>query len=127
MPLRRMKRRPTSLCERRSSSFAKPGRWHVDVFVQGMDRNRPIAFDLDVAEATVPGSRRSSGSPGRSCRSDCLRSMNSAYEVVGLHLSDFSRTRSSCTIGRASGTAVYRPVGSTMNTTRCGILGHHLR
>ena len=23
-------------------------------FVQGMDRNQPIAFDLDVAEATVP-------------------------------------------------------------------------
>jgi hypothetical protein len=34
--------------------FAMPGRWHVDVFVDGMDRNRPIAFDLDVAGATVP-------------------------------------------------------------------------
>jgi hypothetical protein len=34
--------------------LSKPGRWHVDVFVQGIDRNQPIAFDLDVVEGAVP-------------------------------------------------------------------------
>jgi hypothetical protein len=37
-----------------SLDFNKPGRWHVEVFVQGEDRDQPIAFDLDIAEAKVP-------------------------------------------------------------------------
>jgi hypothetical protein len=31
-----------------------PGRWHVDLTVQGVDPEQPIGFDLDVATATFP-------------------------------------------------------------------------
>lgn len=34
--------------------LTEPGRWRVDVFVQGLNRAQPIGFDLEVAEPTVP-------------------------------------------------------------------------
>jgi hypothetical protein len=32
----------------------RPGRWHVDVIVEGLSPNPPIEFEMEVADATVP-------------------------------------------------------------------------
>jgi hypothetical protein len=34
--------------------LSEPGRWHFDVYVQGVDRSQPIGFDVEVAQPPPP-------------------------------------------------------------------------